>query len=322
VETLFYLDTKSEKYGLDLLSLVESILENPRALLFRQLDKIKGDRIAEMKAQGMDYEQRMEELEKVTYPKPIAEFIYETFNAFADAHPWVAGENIHPKSIARDMFERYATFGEYVRLYGMQRSEGLLLRYITQTYGTLVRTVPEASRNDQVLEIISYLRTILEHVDASLLRQWEAMVERAEEIEDLKAPPKPVDITLDRRAFFARIRAELHQLVKALAVGDYEEAAASIRQPADTDSPEYWRDTRLIDTMNRFYAEHEQLIFDHRARLSEYTHIKEVAPRVWEVQQTLLDSDEENLWAIGALVDMSDPEEMEGPLLRLQRISP
>src|SRR5205823_4629385 len=134
LEALPRLPAESETRALDVLSLVEAILENPMPVLYAQVDRAKGERVAELKAQGMDYSDRMNELEKVTWPKPLADFIYLTFNAFADQHPWVGQENIRPKSIAREIVERGSEFNDYVRDYGLQRSEGVLLRYLTDAY--------------------------------------------------------------------------------------------------------------------------------------------------------------------------------------------
>ncbi|MEO0813638.1 MAG: DUF3516 domain-containing protein, partial [Myxococcota bacterium] len=153
VAALEVLDGQSEDYALDVLSLVESILENPRAILIKQIDLLKTERLAELKAAGVEYEERMEELDKVEPPKPRAELIYETFNAFSVKHPWVREENIRPKSIARDLFERCMSFREYVKEYKLERSEGLVLRYLSDAYKTLVQTVPERFKTEAVEEI-------------------------------------------------------------------------------------------------------------------------------------------------------------------------
>src|SRR5260221_11465729 len=123
VETIDLLDATSETYALDVLSLVESILEQPKVVLFAQLDRLKTERMSQLKAEGVEYEQRIEELDKLEWPKPLADFIYETFNAFAQRHPWVGQENIRPKSIARDLVEKFCSFHDYVRDYGLARSE-------------------------------------------------------------------------------------------------------------------------------------------------------------------------------------------------------
>jgi hypothetical protein len=136
-ETLALLDPESETHALDLLSLVESILENPELILRKQLDKLKDEKVAEMKAEGKDYDQRMAELEKMEHPKPLREFTYMTFNAFAERHPWVGEQNIRPKSIAREMFEGFRSFSDYVQEYDLERAEGLLLRHLHSVYKVL-----------------------------------------------------------------------------------------------------------------------------------------------------------------------------------------
>ena len=101
LDTLLRLDRAAESYALDVLTLVESILENPMPVLWAQLDRAKGEKVAELKAEGLDYAERMEQLEKVEWPKPLRDFVYESFNAFADQHPWVGAEDVRPKSVAR-----------------------------------------------------------------------------------------------------------------------------------------------------------------------------------------------------------------------------
>ena len=136
LDTIRLLDPQSPDYALDLLTLVESILENPEMVLRKQLDRVKSDKMAELKAQGMDFDDRVAELEKLEYPKPNREFIYDTFNAFSTAHPWVGQDNIRPKSVAREMFENFQSFSEYIRDYDLQRSEGQLLRYLSDRKST------------------------------------------------------------------------------------------------------------------------------------------------------------------------------------------
>ena len=147
-ETIPLLEPESETYALDLLTLVESILENPELILRRQLDKLKDRKVAEMKAEGLDYDQRMAELEKMEHPKPLRDFVYTTFNAFADRHPWVGEENIRPKSIAREMFEGFRSFSDYVQEYDLERAEGLLLRHLNSVYKVLSQTVPDGVKTD------------------------------------------------------------------------------------------------------------------------------------------------------------------------------
>ncbi|MEJ1972012.1 MAG: DUF3516 domain-containing protein [Lacunisphaera sp.] len=147
------MDRESPDYPFDVLTLCEAIVEDPDQILRRQLDKAKGLKIEEWKAAGMPYEERMAKLDEVEHPKPLRDFLYETFNAFAAAHPWVEQENVRPKSIAREMFERYLSFADYVREYGLERSEGLLLRHLMQAWKVLVQTVPEAAKTPEVVEM-------------------------------------------------------------------------------------------------------------------------------------------------------------------------
>ncbi|HTU60745.1 MAG TPA: DUF3516 domain-containing protein, partial [Polyangiales bacterium] len=228
IETIALLDKESPNYALDLVSLVESILESPSVVLTAQLKTAQTELINRLKAEGVEYDDRMKELELVTYPKPNADFIYDTFNAFAAKHPWV-GENIRPKSIVRDMYERYMSFPEYIREYGMSRSEGVLLRYLSDAYKTLVQSVPEPDKTDAVVDVIAFLRAMLERIDSSLVTEWEAMVAPSPDAPAAEPERREQkDITRDKKAFAARVRHELHALVRALAARDYEEALASV----------------------------------------------------------------------------------------------
>src|SRR5690606_26601189 len=176
VEALELLDREDPEHHLHVISLAEAILENPTVILSRQEAKLKTDRVNEMKAEGVEYDARMAELEKISYPKPDADFIYDTFNAFAAKHPWVGTENIRPKSIARDMYEEWATFNDYVKIYALSRSEGLLLRHLHQTYKTLEQTVPAGHKTEAVVDVIAWLRATIERVDSSLVQEWERML--------------------------------------------------------------------------------------------------------------------------------------------------
>jgi hypothetical protein len=126
-----------------------------------------------MRAAGVPYEERMAKLEEIEHPKPLREFLYETFNAFAAAHPWVEEENIRPKSIAREMYERYLSFADYIRDYGLERSEGLLLRHLSQVWKVLAQTVPDGAKTDEVVEMEDYFRELIRGIDSSLLEEWE-----------------------------------------------------------------------------------------------------------------------------------------------------
>jgi superfamily II RNA helicase len=312
IETIEKLDKESETYALDLVTLVESILEPPTAVLIAQQKKAQSELIQRLKAEGVEYEDRMKELEQVTWPKPNADFIYDTFNAFAAKHPWV-GENIRPKSVVRDMYERYMSFADYIREYGLARSEGVLLRYLTDAYKTLVQTVPEPHKTESVIDVIAFLRATLERIDSSLVTEWEALVSPGEARAPSEAAlPAPIkDISRDQRAFRARIRHELHALVRALAVQDYEEAAACVHPESDLSMQD------IAAAMERYFAAYPQLVTDARARTTDRTLIELSEPHLYRVRHTLVDPEDDNMWFIEGYVDLREDRAPEGVLIRL-----
>ena len=220
------LERDSETYSLDLLTLVEAILENPDLVLIRQLDKLKTEKMAELKAQGVEFDDRIAALEKLEYPKPNRDFVYDTFNAFVRSHPWIAAENIRPKSIAREMFEMFLSFPEYVREYGLERGEGVLLRYLSQVYKTLTQTVPALAKTPEVDEIVTYFGAIVRAVDSSLLDEWERLHDGAP-IAGATAPalateaPGEADVTRSPKEFTVLVRNAVFAVLRALARKDY-----------------------------------------------------------------------------------------------------
>lgn len=318
VHALSLLDATLPTYALDVLTLVESILENPRVVLQAQVHRAKGEKIGELKAQGMEYDQRMEELEKVEHPKPNADFIYLVFNDFAARHPWIGTENIRPKSIAREMFEHGATFDEYVRDYGLERSEGVLLRYLADCWRTLDRSVPEGFHDEAVLDIVAFLRVTLDAVDSSLLEEWEQMqhpedlVARARH---LPVPPRRKDPAADPRAFAARLRAELHQFVRLVGRKQFEEAAGVLFDPEHA-----WTAQALEEALAPLVADHGGLDLTPRARQAHFTRVTSTGPRTWDVTQQLLAQDGDEFWMVDAFVDLTAERADDAPLVSLRRI--
>ncbi len=297
IDTLGLLDTTAPGYELKLLSLVESILENPDIILRKQLDKAKNDKFAEMKAAGVEYDERMEELDKVEYPKPESEFIYETFNRFAAEHPWVGTENIKPKSIAREMFERYSSFADYIKLYGLMRAEGLLLRHLTNVYRVLEHSIPPAFKTEPVNEVITYIENLLRITDSSLLDEWNTLNDpdyKPKADDTLPQHTGPTDITRDREAFTRLVRNEVFRFLRMLANKSYEEIAESF--PLEQLFPEAkWTHVELGKSMDAYYAEHEWIRLDPAARNQANTNIIESDDRQsWTIEQTLIDPDELN----------------------------
>jgi hypothetical protein len=321
VDTLTLLDPNSESYALDLLSLVEAILENPRPVLMAQLDKLKGETIAALKAQGMEYDQRMEELEKLEWPKPNRDFIYDTFNAFSEKHPWVGEDNIAPKSVAREILERFCGFHDYVRDLGLQRFEGVLLRYLSDAFRALNQAVPVQFRTEAVEELIASLGGVVRTVDSSLLEEWEEMrsPSATAAVQVRHEPQRPKDPAADPRAFLARIRAELHRLLGALARGDYDEAQVALRA-GDADT---WTRDRLAAEMASYLDEHKTVVVTPAARSPRKTTLTKVEPRLWEAQQTIVDPEGDEDFAIHVRIDLTTPlppGQENAPLIELVRI--
>jgi hypothetical protein len=316
VDAISCLDPHADDYALDVLSLVEAILEDPRALLWALIDRIKRELLVQLKAEGVPYEERMRLLDEVTHPQPGAELVRQTFEIFREHHPWVRSDDVRPKGIAREIFESWASFDGFVIAYGLQRFEGVLLRYLGQVYTTLVQSVPAGAKNEDVQEMVAFFRSLIEHTDSSLVQEWESLVHpgavraRAEQ-------PRRYDLALDERGLRARLRAESHRLLHALAVRDWDEAARCIRpDPGDP-----WDAARLRAALEPYFAEHAALRFDHRARQSEFTGIRRRGAREWTVVQRLLDPDESSDWYFEAEVDLRGMTEYEQPLLRLTRIA-
>jgi len=334
VETMDLLDPALETYAFDVLAMVESILENPRTLLIAQSDRAKDDRMAELRSEGADYEARMQELEKITHPKPNSEFIYETFNAFAERHPWVGQENIAPKGIARELLERHASFNDFVRSLGVARSEGVLLRYLTDSYKTLVQSVPRKYQTDTLEDMALTLGAVVRTVDASLLEEWETMMDPAaaaariaagvaleEAMRARAAAKKP--LWEDQRALTVRVRTELHRLLAALARKDWEEAQDSIWQPVDSPNP--WTGLRFAEALGPFFTQYTTLLSTPAARANSNTIMRAVSERRWEVVQRLCEPEGHDDWALVATVDLSAESRAglseDAPLITLDTIS-
>ena len=328
VSTLERLDPEDEDYALDLLSLVEAILEDPGIVLRRQAAKARDELIARLKAERVPYEERMERMRQVTHPRPLADLIEPTFDEFRRSHPWVQGDSVRPKRVGREVFEDFLSFDEFIRLYGLQRCEGIVLRYLSRLFQVLSRGVPNRFKTDAVFDQLGYFHALLTRVDRSLLDEWKRLLdpvigersragaERAAEAYDLRN---------SRRAFAARVRGELHQFVRALATLDFEEAALLAGPDR---GGRRWTPERLEQALDPFFAEHERIDTSPAARQAGLTAIDEAGTGDWTFRHVLLDPEGENMWFLegvidlGALVADQEAQASEGsrPLLRLDRI--
>ena len=315
VDGVHALEPEAPDYALDVLSLVEAILEDPRPVLFAQEARAKRDLLERLKAEGVPYEERVRQLDEISYPRPNEEFIYATFNYFGEKHPWLREQNIRPKGVARELWENFAGFDDFVRRYAIARSEGVLLRYLGEAYRTLVQNVPDFAKTQELYEVMAFLRMILETVDSSLFEEWESLLtpeprSRGEQ----PAQALRLDLVRDERARTARIRAELLRLVQLLAQKRWSEAALGVAPDSG------WAGVDFESALAPFFAEYPELVFDHGARLAEHTLIRPDGPQRWHLTQVLLDPDDENHWCLEAAVDLSSDRNPETPLLRPIRI--
>ena len=337
VDTLPKLNTESPEYALDVITLCESIVENPETILRIQQNKARTARLDELKAQGMEYNQRMEEIEKVEYPKPLREFIYDTYNAFAEIHPWV-DVNVEPKSIVREMFENFSTFSGYVKQYGLQRMEAILLRHLNYVYKVLSQTVPDGYKNDELLEMQDYLGDMIRRTDSSLLEEWEKMAhpedyqKRLEEglTEDeaekaFGADKAAADITYDKKRFLGMVRQRIFQIMGNLAKQDFAAVLDSLADDLEEGQMlvdgegKPWTEPMLMEIMAAYTAEHHKFRLDVEGRALAHT-IVTYEGDVMHIQQMLQDEEEFNDWSIDFDINLADSREAGIPLLKMLRI--
>jgi superfamily II RNA helicase len=263
----------------------------------------------------------MEELEKVEHEKPMKEFLYENFNRFRDHHPWLANENVRPKSIVREMYSTYQTFAEYVREYGLQRSEGVLLRYLSSVYKVLVHTVPDHLKTDAVDEVILYLKTEIKSTDSSLLDEWEKMhdpqafAEKKEQaIQD--AAETEEDITKNQKTLEKNVRNKILRFIKALSLCQYE-YALSFLEP----SGNLWNEKTLEEVMAMYYESHKNLSLAREARRPEHIQFDMSTEDLVIVEQTMVDDELQNDWYLQFKIDLEKTKSNQEVSLVLLKIS-
>ncbi len=330
IDTLLLLDRASPDYSFDVLTLCEAIVEDPDQILYRQIEKLKGEKVAELKAAGVAYEERMEKLDAIEHPKPLREFLYDTFNAFAAAHPWVGQDNVRPKSIAREMFERYQSFAEYVRDYGLQRSEGLLLRHLSQVWKVLSQTVPESAKTEEVVEMEDYFRELIRGIDSSLLEEWERLRNPAfvaADTADKPARPAAFDLTRGTAAFRRLVRTAIFGFLQDAAVHDWESAASRLRtgetailaegEPA---SPEA---RRIEAAFGAYFEARERFRLDPEGRSAKHTHWEENRDAgEWTVAQMLVDPADQNDWEARFTVSLAESRAANRAVVRFLDLAP
>ncbi|WP_314432612.1 DUF3516 domain-containing protein [Microbacterium lacticum] len=302
-------------YALDVVSIIESTLDDPRAILSQQEYKARGEAVAAMKRDGIEYDERMALLEEVTWPKPLADLLAQSFEVFASSQPWVRDFELSPKSVVRDMFERAMSFAEFVSFYQLQRSEGLVLRYLSDAYRAIRQTVPAEARSDDLLDIIEWLGELVRQVDSSLVDEWSALIDPSAHLpEDDVAvvPPAPPSILTNRRAFTVLVRNELFRRVQLAALQDDD---ALVALDPDIDWP---------DVLDRYYDEHDEILTGGPARSPRMIAIDEAdaaAERgVWRVEQTIDDPAGDHDWRIRAEVDLQASVDEGAAIVRVTEV--
>jgi hypothetical protein len=260
----------------------------------------------------------------------LREFLYETFNAFAAAHPWVDQENVRPKSIAREMFERYLSFADYVKDYGLERSEGLLLRHLSQVWKVLSQTVPEGAKTEAVVEMEDYFRELIRGVDSSLLEEWERLRNPefvAAEGADKPARPAAFDITRDAPSFRRLVRTAIFGFLQDVAARDWESAGSRLATgeaaPAIAGEPLSPEARRLEAAFAPFFDAHVRFRLDPEGRSAQHTHWSEDREAgEWAVAQMLIDAEGINDWEVQFVVSLADSRAQNRAVVRFVTVQP
>ena len=298
------LDPADPTFALDMLSIVEATLDDPRAILSQQEFVTRGEAVAVMKREGTEYEERMEALEEITYPKPLEELLSAAFETFSAAQPWIRDFELHPKSVVRDMYERAMSFGEYVALYKVARSEGVVLRYLSDAYRAASQTIPEHLKSEELRDLIEWLGELVRQVDSSLLDEWEELISGhpVSHTDEPVVPPAPKRLTTNVRAFRILVRNELFRRVQLAAREDLD-ALAQL-------DPEFGADG-WDAALDAYFAEHDEIRIGPDARSAALLILDETGgpdherpARAWAVQQILDDPAGDHDWRISAMVDL------------------
>ena len=301
--SLELLDRESDTYALDVISLVEATLEQPRQVLRAQEKEARSAAIAEMKADGVEYEERMERLEEITYPKPLEDLLQAAFATYCKAMPWALDYELAPKSVLRDMVETASDFKTYVQRYGLARCEGILLRYLSDAYHVLDRTVPPECFDERLDDITCWLGWLVVSIDSSLFDEWAGNDET--EPADGAAPLAPDAVVADRRAVTLLVRNALFARVRLAALGKVDELGA-------LDADWGWPAARWQETLDAYFEEHEDILLDAQARSASYFEVDESpehSDHVWHVRQIFLDENADLDFRIEADLDLDASQE-------------
>ncbi|SDQ27597.1 DEAD/DEAH box helicase [Leucobacter chromiiresistens] len=327
------LDPESDTYPLDVISIIEATLENPRAILRAQEHRARGDAVAAMKAEGIEYDERMELLEAITHPQPLKELLDEAFAEYVAEVPWARDFALQPKSVVRDMVERAFGFRDLVSFYQLGRSEGGVLRYLSDAFRAIERTVPERAKSPELEELIDWLGELVRQVDSSLIDEWEELSSpdpeahrRARALLGLDtdgaetaaalAPPTRSVLT-NQRAFLVMLRNALFRRVQAAAFERYGELA-------ELDAARGFGEQKWRDALSGYFDEYDDIRIDADARAASLLELdRSSAPEgFWRFRQVLLDPRGDHDWAIEGSVDLAESEAEGEPVVRVERVGP
>ncbi len=311
------LDRESPVYPLDVLSVIESTLDNPRPVLSAQLFRARGEAVAEMKAEGVDYETRLELLEDVTYAQPLADLLGAAYQIYQQGHPWVADYELNPKSVARDMFERAMTFSEYIAWCGLARSEGLLLRYLADAYKALRQTVPDEAKTEELGDLIEWLGEMVRQVDSSLLDEWERLAnpDAAEQAAAAALDERPPAVTGNLRAFRVLVRNALFRRVELAALRRWDDLG-------ELDAEAGWDPGAWAGALEPYFAEHGEISTAADARGPAMLIIDDTDKDVWRVRQIFDDPAGDHDWGFSAEIDLAGSDDAGEAVVWVTAVGP
>ncbi|MCD7102114.1 DEAD/DEAH box helicase [Pseudoclavibacter sp. 13-3] len=313
------LDPQSETYALDVVSIIEATLENPRVVLIAQQKKARGAAIAELKADGVEYDERMEIIEQIEWPKPLDELLGAAFDQYLQSVPWAADEELRPKSVVRDMFERAMDFRDVIGFYDLQRSEGVVLRYLSDAFRALSHTVPDGSKDDALTAIIEWLGVLVRQVDSSLIDEWEQLAhpdteqlarDAEQSLRPGALPDNPPRLTDNRRGFVVLVRNEMFRRVQLAAFGRIDDLAAADADHGGLDAAGWQQ------ALDRYHEQYDTIGFDAKARSPRLLEIDDSTARVWTVRQRLEDPDGNHDWQIRAEIDLDASDDAGEAVVR------
>ena len=302
------LDPQSDTYALDVISMVEATLEDPKQVLKAQERQARDAAMAAMKEEGLDYDERMDRLQEITYPKPLEDMLDAAFTQYRRDVPWANDYWLSPKSVVRDMVETASDFTGYIARYNIARSEGTLLRYLSDAYRSLARTVPVEKRDERLGDVISWLRVVVRSIDSSLVDEWESAggsADASAAAATLAAPGTPDAVVEDRRGLIVLVRNAMFRRIQLMDLDKPEELGA-----LDKDwgyGVHEWE-----DALDDYYDAHEYVGIDAAARSGKLFILDDSLERkehVWKVRQIIDDSDGDHDWSIIGIVDLDATQE-------------